>query len=671
MRVDFALALVVLVSSGLTAAARAAESPVLSRLLHQNPGLLTDLGVGLWAWPLPMDFDDDGLMDLVVVCPDRPSNGIYFFRNSGEFDPTTRLPVFHPAQRLGDTIQASWGNGPAPAVSFVDGRPVVTTTGAVHREFRTRGFEAPVALVEPARVALVEGRVRDSQWRFADFDGDGRQDLIVGIDFWGDYGWDDAWDAQGRWKNGPLRGQVFVLRNTGTAASPVYAPAEKLKTADGTPVEVFGKPTPNLGDFDGDGDLDLICGEFLDGFTYFQNTGTRTAPRYERGRRLTTAGAPLTLDLCMIVPATCDFDGDGDLDLVVGDEDGRVAFVEHTGKVVDGLPQFLPPRYFRQRADAVKFGALSAPVSVDWDGDGLEDLIAGNTAGYLGFIKNLGGNPLRWAAPVYLSAGNQLARELAGPNGSIQGPAEAKWGYTNPAVADWDGDGLLDILTNGIWGRIIFYRNIGSRTEPRLASGQPVEVAWPGETPKPDWTWWTPRGRELVTQWRTTPAMIDWNQDGLMDLVMLDREGYLAFFERRRSAAGALELLPPQRVFWSEDISAYDGSGRPRNAESGLLRLNDRRAGGSGRRTFTFFDWDRDGQMDILVNATPNVNVLRGLGRDAAGLWRFKDMGPVHPHPLASHSTTPTIARWPAPSGQTLVIGAEDGFFYTLPLGRP
>jgi hypothetical protein len=174
-----------------------------------------------------------------------------------------------------------------------------------------------------------------------------------------------------------------------------------------------------------------------------------------------------------------------------------------------------------------------------------------------------------------------------------------------------------------------------------------------------------------VTQWRTTPAMIDWNQDGLMDLVMLDREGYLAFFERRRSAAGALELLPPQRVFWSEDISAYDGSGRPRNAESGLLRLNDRRAGGSGRRTFTFFDWDRDGQMDILVNATPNVNVLRGLGRDAAGLWRFKDMGPVHPHPLASHSTTPTIARWPAPSGQTLVIGAEDGFFYTLPLGRP
>lgn len=656
--------------TSLAGALRATEGPVLGRLLHHNPGLLTDLGVGLWAWPLPMDYDKDGRMDLVVVCPDRPSNGIYFFRNRGEHDPVTRLPIFDPAIRVGDTRQASWGAGPAPAVSFIDGQPVVTTTGAVHPAFRTRGFAAPVPLVEPGRVTLVPGRVRDSLWRFADVDGDGRQDLVVGLDDWGDYGWDDAWDNQGRWKNGPLRGQVFVLRNTGTNVRPTYAAAERLHTAGGAPVEVFGKPTPNLGDFDGDGDLDLICGEFLDGFTYFENTGTRAAPRFAAGRRLTVGGVPLVLDLCMIVPMACDFDGDGDLDLIVGDEDGRVAFVEHAGTVVDGLPQFLPPRYFRQHADAVKFGALAAPVSVDWDGDGREDLIVGNTAGHLGFIRNLGGDPLRWAAPIYLTAGGRLVREMAGANGSIQGPAEAKWGYTNPSVADWDGDGRLDILTNGIWGRVMLYRNVGTRTEPRLAAGEPVEVAWPGETPKPEWTWWTPRGRELVTQWRTTPVMIDWNRDGLMDLVMLDPEGYLALYARHRNASGALELRPPQRVFWGEGVSAYDGSGRPRNAESGLLRLNERRAGASGRRTFTFFDWDRDGELDLLVNGSPNVNLLRGLGSDASGRWRFKDSGPVHPHPLASHSTTPTIAQWPAPSGPTLLIGAEDGFFYTLPLNR-
>ena len=48
---------------------RAAEEK-LPRLQHNNPALLTDLGVGLWAWPLPMDYNRDGLMDLVVVCTD-------------------------------------------------------------------------------------------------------------------------------------------------------------------------------------------------------------------------------------------------------------------------------------------------------------------------------------------------------------------------------------------------------------------------------------------------------------------------------------------------------------------------------------------------------------------------------------------------------------------------
>ena len=52
------------------------------RLKYQHPGLIVDLGVGLWAWPLPMDFDGDGDLDLVVNCPDKPSNGVYFFENA-------------------------------------------------------------------------------------------------------------------------------------------------------------------------------------------------------------------------------------------------------------------------------------------------------------------------------------------------------------------------------------------------------------------------------------------------------------------------------------------------------------------------------------------------------------------------------------------------------------
>ena len=46
-------------------------------------------------------------------------------------------------------------------------------------------------------------------------------------------------------------------------------------------------------------------------------------------------------------------------------EDGRVLFLEHAGKTLDGLPQFLAPRFFQQEAEAVKFGALVTPVGFD------------------------------------------------------------------------------------------------------------------------------------------------------------------------------------------------------------------------------------------------------------------------------------------------------------------
>jgi hypothetical protein len=653
---------------------RAADPEVLPRLPHHNPGTLVDLGVGLWAWPLPMDYNQDGLMDLVVVCTDKPYNGTWYFENSGEVDPQLKLPIFKPAVMIGKSA-------PSVGISYVTGQPIVTATASVRQgdiyayrgnsypDFLKSQFTKPAKIPVPEKILTQPGNIRQNQWKYVDYDGDGAVDVSIGIDFWGDFGplngGEGAFNAKGEWTRGKLRGYVYILRNTGTTAKPTYAPAEQVM-AGGQPVDPYGMPSPSWGDFDGDGDLDLLCGEFRDSFTYYENIGSRTKPVYAAGRSLMHAGVPLVMDLCMITPTAVDFDGDGDLDLVVGDEDGRVAFIEHTGKTVGGLPQFLPPRYFRQRAADVKFGALATPYAVDWDHDGDPDLISGNTAGYIAFIENLGGSPTRWAAPRYLSAGGKLIRELAGPNGSIQGPAEAKWGYSILSVADWDGDGLPDIMTNGIWGRVVWYKNIGTRSEPKLAAGQSVELA-PGVTPqKPAWNWWNPQGRELVSQWRTTPQMVDWNSDGLMDLVMSDAEGYLALYERQRGADGALTLGAPQRVFWSEGASVFNSNGQPQNKESGLLRLNDGVFGRGGRRTFCVVDWDGDGQTDILLNSNPNVNFFRALGRDAQGRWKFKDEGPVSTHVLAGHATKPTTADWNRDGIPDLLIGAEDGYFYQV-----
>ena len=101
---------------------------------------------------------------------------------------------------------------------------------------------------------------------------------------------------------------------------------------------------------------------------------------------------PTRMDLQMITPVVLDWDRDGDLDIICRDEDGRVALIENTGKFTDkDVPVFLNPRYFQQEAAEVKFGALVTPVAFDWDNDGDEDLLCGNTAGYIGYIENLSG----------------------------------------------------------------------------------------------------------------------------------------------------------------------------------------------------------------------------------------------------------------------------------------
>lgn len=648
------LHLVGLLALGLLIHPQVTAADVLEKLPYNHPGLKVDLGVGLWAWPVPCDADGDGDFDLIVSCPDKPSNGVWLFENADGDTAKNKLPVFKPARRLSKTVHYVMP-------SYVDGKLRVLTPGAEYSNFEKTGLEQRAALPVPGNFYKPEGKqpkgpkVRHNQWRYADYDGDGALDLITGIEDWSYYGWDDAWNSKGEWTNGPLHGFVLLHRNTGTTDAPKYASPVKVE-ADGKPVDTFGCPSPNFEDFDGDGDLDLLCGEFLDGFTYFENVGSRREPRYAAGRRLAKAdGTPLTMDLEMIVPVAFDWDRDGDHDLIVGDEDGRVAFIENLGKasVADGTtPRFAAPLYFQQQADTLKCGALATPCGFDWDGDGDFDIVSGNTAGYIEFFENLSGPKVaqpKWAAPRRLEAGGKVFRVLAGPNGSIQGPAEAKWGYTTLNVADWDADGLPDIVFNSILGRVRWLKNVGTRNAPKLAAAQDVNVEWTGSAPKPAWTWWNPEGKQLVTQWRTTPVLHDFNADGLLDIAMLDVEGFLSLFARAKRD-GQLVLLPPQRIF-------TDAQGEP-------LRFNLRAAGGSGRRKLSVVDWDGDGQQDILLNSA-NADLYRGLGQKN-DQWQFQHAGTLAQQNIEGHDVSPTTVDFDGNGIPDFLGGAEDGRFYFL-----
>ncbi len=332
------------------------------------------------------------------------------------------------------------------------------------------------------------------------------------------------------------------------------------------------------------------------------------------------------------------------------------------------------------------------------------------------YLENLGGQPRRWAAPQHLSAEGEVIRVQAGENGSIQGPAEAKWGYTLAHAADWNHDGLPDLLINNIFGRILWYQNIGTATQPKLAAAQPVGVRWDGPPRRPAWDWWKPAEDELVLPWRTSIQAIDLTGDGLLDLVGMDEDGYLALFVRQE-IEGQLMLTPGQRLFHVEadapnvldhhgramtfdqnqdgenDLAVLDAQGRityyatvlDENSKKSVLpkrfadrtddprygpenrtalRLSGGWAGRAGRRKFVLVDWDRDGKLDLLTNGT-NLNFYKNVA-DRPGTFIFRDLGPIDTLVLAGHSTCPAIADFDDNGVPDLVVGAEDGYLYHM-----
>ncbi|MDG2399583.1 MAG: VCBS repeat-containing protein, partial [Akkermansiaceae bacterium] len=527
-----------------------AENWKLQPLKYNNPDLIVDLGVGLWAWPLPMDYDGDGDLDLIVSCPDKPSNGLYFFENPTQ-DSSVKMPVFRPGVHIAKT-------GHNIQISYVKGEARILRENREYIDFRTNQFSRLDKVYPTSKIHQGKGRTRANMWRYIDWEQDGDQDLIVGIGDWSDYEWDHAYDAQGRWQNGPLHGWVYLIKNEGGK----YTKNPVKIEAGGAPIDVYGWPSPNFADFDGDGDLDLLCGEFLDGFTYFQNIGSATNPEYGAGLKLVGAdGQALAMHLQMITPTALDWDKDGDFDLIVGDEDGRVALVENVSPEGASLPVFKQPIYFQQEADELKFGALATPFAHDWDKDGDEDILCGNTAGNIALFTNLDGKGTKWSAPELLKADHKVFRIMAGANGSIQGPAEAKWGYTTLSVADWNDDGHDDILVNSIWPKLQLLRNTGSGL-----TQEPLSF-WSKELP-PAFYWWQNLAENLQIQWRTTPLATDFDADGKLDLVILDQEGFLTCQSRARMET---------RIFLDEDLHP--------------VRLNAVTAGGSGRVKLAVVDW--------------------------------------------------------------------------------
>ncbi len=318
----------------------------------------------------------------------------------------------------------------------------------------------------------------------------------------------------------------------------MYGDPEIITKENGESLALGLSLKPLFADYDNDGDLDFIgIRNRDDHFIYFENRGTKSKHSFVNGRVLVHEDKPIIMVSRATIHSTAvDWNKDGFVDIIAGDEDGRISYLENSGNISNGLPEFLPPRFFQQQAKYVDGGALVAPRVFDWDGDGLEDIIYGNGVGSIGFIRNLGGYPPKWAAPQLLKADGKEIRIL---------PEGANWGYTTIDVGDWNHDDLPDILVNHHHGNVLWYENLGTRDSPELAGAKPVEVSWTGEPQKPEWVPGSVKGNELLAPWRTSPLIMDFDEDGLNDLVMLDYEGYLVVYPRYRESTGELGLSQP------------------------------------------------------------------------------------------------------------------------------
>ena len=168
---------------------------------------------------------------------------------------------------------------------------------------------------------------------------------------------------------------------------------------------------PALADVDGDGDLDLVLG-VANSIKYFKNTGTATNPVYVAQ----TGGATPFVSFGVInraAPTLGDIDGDGDLDLVVGQSDGTLRYYKNTGTANH-------PAYAMQFDAANPFngfsvGTGSKPSLGDVDGDGDRDLIVGAGDGTLRYWMNTG----TATSPVYSEQTGTANRSTASRGASV------------------------------------------------------------------------------------------------------------------------------------------------------------------------------------------------------------------------------------------------------------
>ena len=428
------------------------------------------------------DWDGDKRPDLLAG--GYLTGRIYLFRNTGANDDGTRRLEFRgPIEADGQILNVGdWAAAPSFADLNGDGLPDFVTgnypmtpqsakNGSPLRLFLNAGRtgeplfrESPV----PHTGAWPSGRMYSP--RLADMNRDGLTDLVVAV-----------------------HDRIYVFLNRGTRRQPSFAlHAEFIRPSQGnSPL----RPTQFI-DWNGDGLVDLV--ENLQvrlnlgrGDPFVFGPPKSALPRGQEINHPSGEGDG------WFHPRLFDFDGDGDHDVLFGDWYGQVWLHRRAAdggfdvrgsllRLASGEPIKVGPRGLDTKASFRALqGARTVFAAHSFTGDGLTDLVVGDTYGVVRFFKNVRSN----AEPVYQEAqvlgdlGNRLSVDLV----------------------DWNDDGHRDVICGSANGRVrVFLNRPQEQAGSRFAAGLDPQL---------------PR----VTQPRIIP--VDLNADGDVDIFIPGTQG--------------------------------------------------------------------------------------------------------------------------------------------------